>query len=348
MVPGPQAGLLGTEVLEAHYGAFLSLLHVVGPTRHRWQDDRYGWGWFAEDLDQYLTALLIDLYRNGEDSIDDLVEDTWEWLNDKYDLSDEPPMKLELHHDLVASALRRALDLFAELGIVGVRDIEEIPTRYGNPDLVGGRAKLTPLGTWAVQRFASRITSAPVVGALRDATAAELLTAAADLPTEEATVEIDTWATDRGAAAAADLVAALPSAGETERGLGFRALLRIGPGAADAVDTIADHPELAPYVTVCRADTLSATEAEVDCGDDPERYVLLLHAVIELWGPAAATATWAANAAQSVGSPAMLDRVWRVKRPETEEVLAAIGGNHPDKTVSKAARKALFKFRTAG
>ena len=44
----------------------------------------------------------------------------------------------------------------------------------------------------------------------------------------------------------------------------------------------------------------------------------------------------------------MLDEAWRVKRPETEQVLAAIGTEHPDKVIAKTARKALFKHRSSG
>ncbi len=44
----------------------------------------------------------------------------------------------------------------------------------------------------------------------------------------------------------------------------------------------------------------------------------------------------------------MLNPTWRVKRPETEQVLAAIGSGHPGKAVARAARKALFKYRSVG
>ena len=64
--------------------------------------------------------------------------------------------------------------------------------------------------------------------------------------------------------------------------------------------------ELAPFVTVWRIDTLAAS---------------------------------------APGLQAMLDTAWRVKGERTDEVLAAIGGHHPDKHVAKAARKVLLKHR---
>ena len=44
----------------------------------------------------------------------------------------------------------------------------------------------------------------------------------------------------------------------------------------------------------------------------------------------------------------MLDRVWRVRLPETETVLAVIGEFCSDKAFAKMARKALFRFRSSG
>jgi hypothetical protein len=85
----------------------------------------------------------------------------------------------------------------------------------------------------------------------------------------------------------------------------------------------------------------------MDCGGDADCFIRLLGGVIELWGPEAAVSAWAGPAAKTVGLPAMLERAWRVDRPETEVVLAAIGTVHPDKKAAKAARKALFKYRSA-
>lgn len=44
----------------------------------------------------------------------------------------------------------------------------------------------------------------------------------------------------------------------------------------------------------------------------------------------------------------MLDDLWRVKSPETAELLEFVGANHPVKATAKAARKALLRHRSAG
>lgn len=45
----------------------------------------------------------------------------------------------------------------------------------------------------------------------------------------------------------------------------------------------------------------------------------------------------------------MLERAWRVGKgtDSTPYVLTIIGSSHPDKKTAKAARKALFKLRSA-
>ncbi len=346
LLPGPNADWVD-DPLAALYGAWLVLINRIGPTQHRYRHHRYNWDWFAEELDTSLPMILIDVYHHGDTPIEEIVEDMWAHLYATFDLDDVPTDKLMFHKTLVEDSLRTAFDILGELGTVRVEDVTEIPTEYGGTDRTGGVAGLTPLGKWAVQRLVSKVTSAPIVGALRESTATELLTATSDISEAEAVAEIDAWIDYHGDDAAGQLVEALRTADETERGLGFRALLRIGPEAAQAVNRLSDDAELAPYVTVWRIDTLTASPNHMACTDDPERFVRLLGAVIELWGPVAAVAAWAGPAAGADGLLSMVDQAWRVELPETEQVLAAIGSEHPDKRIARAARKALFKYRTA-
>jgi len=347
LLPGPNADLVD-DPLSAHYGAWLVLLHRIGPTQYWYRGHRFNWDWYAEELDAALPMVLLGVYRDGDIPMEEVVEEMWAYLHSVFDLDDVPADKLAFHHSLVDGSLRRAFDLLEELGTVRVVDVVEVPTAYGGTDRSGGVVGLTPLGQWAVQRVASRLTPAPVVGALREATATELLAATSDVSEAEATAEIEVWIEHHGDEAAPQLVEALRTADETGRGLGFRALLRIGPGAAEAVNRLADDPRLAPYVTVWRIDALAGSPEDMDCAGDSERFVRLLAAVIELWGPAAALGAWAGPAAGADGLRSMVDQAWRVQLPETEQVLAAIGSGHPDRSIAKAARKAVFKYRTAG
>ncbi len=347
LLPGANADWVATP-LDVVYGALLVMLKRVGPTQHRYRKDNYGFGWFADELDSQLSPLLMEMYRHREPrDVDELAATMWDVLHDEYDLSDVPPDKLDLHRGSVESALRGALDRLAELGIVEIADEIRSPGKYGGVERSGGTVQLAPLGLWALQRMASKLTHAPIVGALRQLSAAELLRAAADLADDVARGEIDAWVDHHGERAVDELCAALPGADETGRGLAFRALLRIGTSAADAVETLGAHADLADFVTVFRVDTLTASPDEMDRSGNPEGWVRLLHTVIELWGPDSAAAAWAVPAAGDSGIDAMLNNAWRVPGPATGDVLAAVGGHHPDKRIAKAARKALFKYRSA-
>ncbi len=348
VVRGPNAGWIPADPLEICFGAFMAVLRVVGPTQHHYRKHNYNWDWFASELDLQCVSVMIRLYREREPyDIDYLATLAWERLNITFDLSDVAATKLDFHRRLVISSLRNALDRFTELGIVGISDEVRTPDRYGGKERLGGTVQLTQLGLWAVQRMMSSVVDAPVVGALRSSSAQDLLRAAADLPEDLARAEIDAWVEHHGDQSAEELCAAIGVADETGRGLAFRALLRIGIGAAGAVLTLADDPELAPFVTVWRVDTLAARPEELDRSGNPDGWVRLLHAVIELWGSQAAVAAWAGPAAGAPGIETMLSVAWRVKGKRTEDVLAAIGGHHPDKHIAKAARKALFKYRSA-
>ncbi|MEE8406335.1 MAG: hypothetical protein V3S32_04225, partial [Acidimicrobiia bacterium] len=256
LLPGPNAGWVD-EPLSALYGAWLVLLNSIGPTQHWYRGHHYNWDWYAEELDASLPMILVDVYRHGDVQFEEASESIWAHLLNVFELDHEPADKLAFHRRLVDGSLRRAFGILEELGIVVVEDVTEVPTEYGGTERTGGVINLTPLGKWAVQRLASKVTSAPIVGALRESTAVELLAAGSDLPEPEAIAEIDAWVDFRGDDGAPQLVEALRTADETGRGLGFRALLRIGPEAADAVNRLADDPELAPYVTVWRIDTLA-------------------------------------------------------------------------------------------
>ncbi len=348
VVAGSKAKWAPNAPLDIFYGAFLSLLRLVGPTQHHYRKHNYGWDWYAEDLDRQLAPMMIELYRHRDPyEIDDLAEQAWRDLNASFDLSDVPTDKLEFHRRLVDASIRNALDRLDELGVVITADETRSETRYGGVHRSGGTVQLGPLGLWAVQRMASRITDAPIVGTLRSSAASELLRAAADLSPDVASAEIDAWIEHHGGRSADELCAAIRDADETGRGLAFRALLHIGVTAAEAVASLADDPDLAPFVTVWRVDTLTANPDEMDRSGDPEGWVRLLHTVIELWGPDAAVAAWAVPASGAPGIEAMFNTAWRVRGQPTGDVLAAIGSHHPNKHIAKAARKAMFKYHSA-
>lgn len=343
VVPTDAARMPADDPLEAVLALWQALVEDIGPMQHRWAEDTYGFGWYAEFVDARLPEWYLQMY--GEPAGLDLADaaaETWQYLLDDFDLDDEEPAKLELHRDLVARGIVDALSRLAQLGVVRLDDLPDEDDRRAE---VAGTAHLTPLGTWVVQRVAAPAMPAPVAGALADLDADELLRRAVDLAEDLARLEVRNWVERRGDGGPEALVAALPSASEAARGVAFSVLLGLGPAAVQAVEPLKEHPELAAFRTVLRVDALAATEAEMVAAD-PEQWIRLLGAVLELRGPHAVS-VWAGTAAGERGLLAVLDAAWRVQLPQTGAVLDALASTTADKAVAKAARKAAYKLRSA-
>jgi hypothetical protein len=340
--------LLESEPLEAASRLLEAALVEVGLVQHDRGTDHYGFGWFAEDMDEGLTRLLLDLYVETEPlAIDEFTGEFWEDLLDLYDLDDVEEHKLEMHQGLMESSARRALHQLSALGVVEESGVETVRRQWGGTDEFGGTVTLTALGTWLVHRMLAAVADVPVAGSLADVAADELLTRAADLPDDIARVELEVWLQAHGDAAAALLVEALPGADETGRLIAFRALLDVGPPAAEAMAGLAGDPELNAYALIWRIKMGMASEDELDARGDAERLVLTLAAFLALWGPEVMP-FWLKAVAGASDACAAVEETWRVRLPETDAVLATLGSFHPEKDVAKAARKALFKFRSSG
>lgn len=346
-----QAGRrLDRDVLQSVYQALHGLLEL-GVLAHRYREDPYGFGWYAEEVDAELPGWLLELYEHDRLDIDGLSTETWELLLEQFDLDDVPGDKLAFHRRLVKSGVRYILDRLQELGIVAVTDVDQVETSVGTEDR-GGVVALTDLGVWAVQRMESICLDAPAVGSLVEALADELLRQATDMAEDAARAELDAWVTHRDVAdAAAGLVDALPGADDVAIGLAFGALLRIGAPAAPAVNTLREDPRLGSHASVWLVDTLQI-EAEDVRVDGVEGQVALLHAVLDLRGPHAVT-IWLPlmlGVRSDTGRDAIaatVEQLWRDRSEAAGEVLDAIAAVHPDKPAAKAARKALFKLRSA-
>ena len=345
---GPAAGLLDSDPLEAAARLLEAALMQVGLVQHDRGDDHYGFGWYAEDLDEAVTRLLLDLYVETEPlAIEGFVEEVWADLNDLYDLADVDEHKLDVHLDLMEFSARRALDQLARLGVVQVSGVHSVRREWGGADEYGGTVALTPLGQWLVHGILAAVADVPVAGSLAEVTADELLSQVGDLPDDIAWVELEVWLQAHGDAAMDLLVDALGAADETGRTFAFEALFRLGPPTSDQVAQLESDPELSPYALIWRVHTLAAEPEELDVGDDAERLVQVLDGVLTLWGPEVMTA-WLGPAAGRTGPRAAVDSMWRVRQADTESVLATLGEFHGDKLVAKAARKSLFKFRSSG
>lgn len=340
---------LDRDVLATTERALRGLLEL-GVLTHRFREDTYGFGWYAADVDDEVWGWLLDLYEHDHLDIEELAGLMWEVLLGRFALDDVPADKLAIHRDLVRHGVRRILGRLEELGIVEVSGVEQKPTLVGSED-AGGVITLTGLGVWAVQRRASAEFDAPVVGMLADDSAADLLRKAADLAEDAARAEVEVWVARRSPGEAADeLVAALPEVDDVGVGLAFGALLQLGEAAVDAVRTLRDDARLGSYAMVWLVDAQAPDAGDLEV-DDTEQ-VALLHAVLDLRGQSAVIG-WlplALGVGADTGPDALaaaVGELWRDRSDRAVEVLDAVASEHPDKRVAKAARKALFKLRSA-
>ncbi|MCZ7528482.1 MAG: hypothetical protein M5U14_20190 [Acidimicrobiia bacterium] len=139
VVPGPNAHRLADEPHEALYGAWLALVHGVGPTRHHFRRHRYHFDWYAEVLDESLPTMQLDLYREGAPvDIEELADEAWDRIEEQFDLDRVSEARRDQERESVGYSLRKALDRLEELGIVSLAGVVEVTTPYGFTRAAGG------------------------------------------------------------------------------------------------------------------------------------------------------------------------------------------------------------------
>lgn len=336
-----------------------SLVDEVGVLAQRWRDaGRYAWDWHAEVVDDLVPAWLLELYEADSIEVTELADDAWDAIEDAFDLSRMTADMLPRYRGHIEAEIRRILRALEELGVLSVTDVEIAEENLGpiggeGADYVlhhevGGTATITPLGTWVIHARASAVGETTAVGELADADAATLLERVADLPDQLAGAEVDAWLAARDIDdAVAALSAALADASDTGLGVGFRALSTVGAPAAPRVAGLRDHPRLGPYARVWQVDAMAVEVTEVR-SDDPVLQARMVAAATDLWGHTAAP-RWVTLVVGSDDVAQLADAVaawWRVEGETITEVLELLGTDDR-KPLAKAARKALFKRRSA-
>ena len=347
--PGPAAGLLDSDPLGATGQLLEAALIRVGLVAHDRGDDHYGFGWYAEDLDEGLTRLVLDLYVETEPlPIEEFIEEVWADLHDLYDLSDVDEHKLDLHLDLMESSARRALRQLSGFGVVEMSGVESVQPRLGRHRRISWRGLAHPAGPVVGARDpvrSGRRASGGLVGGGRGGRAPRPggRSARGHRRTRARGLGAGAW---RRRVGPADRRAG-PGGGN---GSQCRVACAVWPRPADggAGGPADQGPGAWPlHALIWRGHTLAAAPEELDVGRDGDLLVRVLNGVLTLWGPEAMTA-WLGPASGGTGAQAAVDSMWRVRRPDTESVLMNLGEFHPDKHLAKAARKSLFKFRSSG
>ncbi|MEW9551484.1 hypothetical protein [Nonomuraea sp. NPDC050783] len=219
---------------------------------------------------------------------------------------------------------------------------------YGMAEVEGRTLRLTALGTEGVVHLVDdadiEVDARPAIESM---SAHELLALSAELPEEEADAEFAAWMRLREPGRAAEEL--LEAAAEDESD----ALIRVqaasvvgtlGEAAIPAWQAALKQPSLRPYAAT-HLSQLGVEGAPEPTQDDTHWLIL------DMWTISAGLGrSEFVSSLQDIGPEMvneLLEVIWRIPHAHVEELLDLISQVHPDKQVAKAARRALFKARSA-
>ncbi|MEV0230468.1 hypothetical protein [Nonomuraea sp. NPDC050786] len=219
---------------------------------------------------------------------------------------------------------------------------------YGMVEVDGDTVRLTPLGTEGVVHLVDdadiEVDARPAIESM---SAHELLALSAELPEDEADAEFAAWMRLREPEKAAEEL--LEAAAEDESD----ALIRVqaasvvgtlGEAAVPAWQAALKQPSLRPYAAT-HLSQLEIEGAPEPTQDDTHWLILDMWTISAGLGRSEFVSSLRDIGPEMVNS--LLEVVWRIPHAHVEELLDLISQVHPDKQVAKAARRALFKARSA-
>lgn len=331
VVATAEARAFDDEPLEAWWAAFEGLLEV-GPLS-------YGDGWlpWADMLEDGIADLVVLAHLAGlaDEALDAgaIAADAWQSFTEQ--APDLPPLAQRSLEEAMRADVEAVIDRLVDLGVVERRRHE---------------VSVTPLGSWAALRLLRDDGyEVPVAEQLASADAATLLRTAGSWDLEDFETELDRWLAARPAEDAvhelADAARAL-RASDDVRPLLLHAFGRVDPGAEPALRALQEDPWLRAYATAGLVERGLEPPASLGPGDLSELMVDQLAVLLAGGGPSALVEALA-GLGPAGDQAALMERLWRADHPAVVEILDAVGRHHPDKVVAKAARKALFKLRSA-
>ncbi|WP_043618370.1 hypothetical protein [Nonomuraea candida] len=222
-------------------------------------------------------------------------------------------------------------------------------TGYGMVEVEDDVVRLTPLGTEGVVHLIDdadiEVDARPAIESM---SAHELLALSAELPEDEADAEFAAWMRLREPAKAAEEL--LEAAAEDESD----ALIRVqaasvvgtlGEAAIPAWQEALKQPSLRPYAAT-HLSQLGVEGAPEPTQDDTHWLILDMWTISAGLGRSEFVTSLRDIGPEMVNN--LLEVIWKIPHAHVEELLDLISQVHPDKQVAKAARRALFKARSAG
>ncbi len=295
----------------------------------------------VEVVGEQLPGVLSALYAAGEPVG---TEELAGHLADEIGL---PPSST--WRSAVRSYLERACARFERLGMLTRLGLHVPPrlAEMGLTDEQSTSVSLTPLGVWWWRvLLVENGVRAPLLGELAVASAGGLADGLQGYSQEEGQAELAAWTAVRGSEEAARQTAALLADSDVGRRQFTLAVLADLPDAESAVRPLLDDPVARPYARMWLE--TNGHEVAASYRQDADDALLFVETAGLLLGHAGPDELVAQLPGE--GRDLQVDLVrqlWRIDSPFTEPVLQALATTAPP-MLSKAARKALFSFRSAG
>ncbi|GAA4074663.1 hypothetical protein [Nonomuraea soli] len=219
---------------------------------------------------------------------------------------------------------------------------------YGMAVVSGTSLVLTPLGVDGVVHLIDdadiEVDARPAIDSMN---ALDLLALSADLPEEEADAELAAWMELRDPAKAASELLEAATADPADALIRVQAASvvgALGEAATPAWKAALSEPSLRPYAAT-HLTQLGVADAPEPTQDDTHWLIL------DMWTISAGLGrSEFVSSLRDIGPDLLnnlLEVVWKIPHAHVEELLDLISQVHPDKQVAKAAKRALFKTRSA-
>lgn len=183
--------------------------------------------------------------------------------------------------------------------------------------------------------------------AIESMSAHELLALSAELPEDEADAEFAAWMRLREPGRAAEELLEAAAEDESDALIRVQAASVVGTLGQDAIpawQAALKQPSLRPYAAT------HLSQLEIEGAPEPtqdDTHWLIL----DMWTISAGLGrSEFVSSLQDIGPDLLndlLEVIWKIPHAHVEELLDLIAQVHPDKQVAKAARRALYKARSA-
>ncbi len=330
----------------AMFDRALDALLKMGPVSARYPGNAWR---FWPALDQMMDAIAVHLLvppyaAGGPVPLDVVVDLAEQMVLGAFSFGDGSAGELSGPILRVVRTLMDSLELAGVVRLTRAADGEDSGEQVRHEEI-----GLTPAGMVAVhRRLVDAGFDAPVAGRFADACAADLLVGTDTDDFAALTAEMEAWRLRRTPEqAVTELADAVRRLADPElRNLALAAMTDIGPElAVPHVRKLADDRVARGFALSWLADRGMLAERQLYEPDDPDSFAdVLLHRLIN--GQVEAMLASLALAGDDASQARLAGEIGRSAAASAEPVLAVIGRDHPSKTVAKAARKALFVWRS--